>query len=177
MDFKDSHYIKEILEFRLPRFNELPDIGLYMDQVLNIIENALVVFLSENEENIITKSMINNYVKQNVIEKPFKKRYKKFHVAYLIIISILKKVLSISEISKIINNQDYEVEEFYNMFCSELECSLKNIFLDENKYIENKSMEENIHNKILVAATRAFANKVYVQKLIEFNEEQINIVQ
>ncbi len=177
MDFKDSHYIKEILEFRLPRFNELPDIDLYMDQVLNIIENALVVFLSENEENIITKSMINNYVKQNVIEKPFKKRYKKFHVAYLIIISILKKVLSISEISKIINNQDYEVEEFYNMFCSELECSLKNIFLDENEYIENKSMEENIHNKILVAATRAFANKVYVQKLIEFNEEQINIVQ
>ena len=177
MDFKDSHYIKEILEFRLPRFNELPDIDLYMDQVLDIIENALVVFLSENEENIITKSMINNYVKQNVIEKPFKKRYKKFHVAYLIIISILKKVLSISEISKIINNQDYEVEEFYNMFCSELECSLKNIFLDENEYIENKSMEENIHNKILVAATRAFANKVYVQKLIEFNEEQINIVQ
>ena len=109
MDFKDSHYIKEILEFHLPRFNELPDIDLYMDQVLNIIENSLIIFSSENDENIITKSMINNYVKQNVIEKPFKKRYKKFHVAYLIIISILKKVLSISEIYKIINNQDYEV--------------------------------------------------------------------
>ena len=177
MDFKDSHYIKEILEFHLPRFNELPDIDLYMDQVLNIIENSLIIFSSENDENIITKSMINNYVKQNVIEKPFKKRYKKFHVAYLIIISILKKVLSISEISKIINNQDYEVEEFYNMFCNELEYSLKSTFLNESKYEQTKLIDDNIHNKILVAATRAFANKVYVQKLIEFNEEEMTIVE
>ena len=177
MDFKDSHYIKEILEFHLPRFNELPDIDLYMDQVLNIIENSLIIFSSENDENIITKSMINNYVKQNVIEKPFKKRYKKFHVAYLIIISILKKVLSISEISKIINNQDYEVEEFYNMFCNELEYSLKSTFLNESKDEQTKLIDDNIHNKILVAATRAFANKVYVQKLIEFNEEDMTIVE
>ena len=175
MDFKDSHYIKEILEFHLPRFNELPDIDLYMDQVLNIIENSLIIFSSENDENIITKSMINNYVKQNVIEKPFKKRYKKFHVAYLIIISILKKVLSISEISKIINNQDYEVEEFYNIFCNELEYSLKSTFLNESKDEQTKLIDDNIHNKILVAATRAFANKVYVQKLIEFNEEEMTI--
>ena len=177
MDFKDSHYIKEILEFHLPRFNELPDIDLYMDQVLNIIENSLIIFSSENDENIITKSMINNYVKQNVIEKPFKKRYKKFHVSYLIIISILKKVLSISEISKIINNQDYEVEEFYNMFCNELEYSLKSTFLNESKDEQTKLIDDNIHNKILVAATRAFANKVYVQKLIEFNEEEMTIVE
>lgn len=177
MDFKDSHYIKEILEFHLPRFNELPDIDLYMDQVLNIIENSLIIFSSENDENIITKSMINNYVKQNVIEKPFKKRYKKFHVAYLIIISILKKVLSISEVSKIINNQDYEVEEFYNMFCNELEYSLKSTFLNESKDEQTKLIDDNIHNKILVAATRAFANKVYVQKLIEFNEEEMTIVE
>ncbi|WP_307994287.1 DUF1836 domain-containing protein [uncultured Intestinibacter sp.] len=177
MDFKDSHYIKEILEFHLPRFNELPDIDLYMDQVLNIIENSLIIFSSENDENIITKSMINNYVKQNVIEKPFKKRYKKFHVAYLIIISILKKVLSISEISKIINNQDYEVEEFYNMFCNELEYSLKSTFLNESKDEQTKLIDDNIHNKILVAVTRAFANKVYVQKLIEFNEEEMTIVE
>lgn len=174
MDFKDSHYIKEILDFHLPRFDELPNIDLYMDQVLSIIENSLNIFSSENDENIITKSMINNYVKQNVIEKPFKKRYKKLHVSYLIIISTLKRVLSISEISKIINNQDYDVEEFYNMFCYELERSLKDTFLGEVncEATENKLIEDNIHNKILVASIRAFSNKVYVQKLIEFNEEQ-----
>ena len=174
MDFKDSHYLKEILDFHLPRFDELPNIDLYMDQVLSIIENSLSIFSSENEENIITKSMINNYVKQNVIEKPFKKRYKRFHVSYLIIISTLKRVLSISEISKIINNQDYEVEEFYNMFCYELERSLKYTFVGEVDCdnTENKLIEDNIHNKILVASIRAFSNKVYVQKLIEFNEEE-----
>ncbi len=78
MDFKDSHYIKEILDFHLPRFDELPDIDLYMDQVLNIIENSLIIFSSENDENIITKSMINNYVKQNVIENHLKRDIKNF---------------------------------------------------------------------------------------------------
>lgn len=178
MNFKDSHYIKEILEFHLPRFDELPSIDLYMDQVLTIIENSLNIFSSENDENIITKSMINNYVKQNVIEKPCKKRYTKLHVSYLIIISVLKKVLSISEVSKLINNQNYNVKDFYNMFCYELEYSLKNTFLENVNEIENSndlqsSLEKNtIYNKILVASIRAFANKVYVQKLIEFNEEQ-----
>ena len=171
MDFKDSHYIKEILDFHLPRFNELPNIDLYMDQVLSIIETSLSIFSSEGDEKIITKSMINNYVKQRVIESPSKKHYKKFHVAYLIIISVLKRILSISEISKIINNQDCEVEDFYNIFCCELERSLKNTFLEQN---EDNQIEENIHNKILVAATQAFANKVYVQKLIEFNTEEEN---
>lgn len=169
MDFKDSHYIKEILDFHLPRFNELPNIDLYMDQVLSIIETSLSIFSSEGDEKIITKSMINNYVKQKVIESPSKKHYKKFHVAYLIIISVLKRILSISEISKIINNQDGEAEDFYNTFCCELESSLKNTFLDQK---DDNQIEENIHNKILVAATQAFANKVYVQKLIEFNTEK-----
>ncbi|MDO5011531.1 MAG: hypothetical protein Q4E31_11955, partial [Intestinibacter bartlettii] len=81
--------------------------------------------------------------------------------------------------SKIINNQDYEVEQFYNMFCSELEYSLKNTFLGKNEdnQEENKLIDENIHNKILIASTRAFANKVYVQKLIEFNEEEVKVIQ
>ena len=173
MDFKDSHYIKEILDFHLPRFSELPNIDLYMDQVLCIIETSLNIFSSEGDEKIITKSMINNYVKQRVIESPSKKHYKKFHVAYLIVISVLKRILSISEISNIINNQDCEVEEFYDIFCCELENSLKNTFLEQKN--EEPQIAQNIHHKILIAATQAFANKVYVQKLIEFNmEENIN---
>ncbi len=179
MNFKDSYYTKEILEFHLPRFDELPNIDLYMDQVLSTIENSLNIFSSESDENIITKSMINNYVKQNVIEKPCKKHYKKMHVSYLIIISVLKRVLSISEISKIINNQDCGAEEFYNMFCYELERSLKDTFLDKISCEENQNelIKDNVHNKILVASIRTFSNKVYVQKLIEFNENQTNKVE
>ena len=66
---------------------------------------------------------------------------------------------------------------FYNMFCNELEYSLKSTFLNESKDEQTKLIDDNIHNKILVAATRAFANKVYVQKLIEFNEEEMTIVE
>lgn len=171
MNFNDSHYIREILDFHCPRYCELPNIDLYMDQVLSIIETSLKVFSFEENEKIITKSMINNYVKQKVIESPSKKHYKKFHVAYLIIISILKKVLSISEISIIINTQDLSCEDFYNMFCEELESALSNTFLEESN-IDIKN--DNINNKILIGATRAFANKVYVEKLIQFNLEENN---
>ena len=60
------------------------------------------------------------------------------------------------------------------MFCYELERSLKDTFVGEVDCdnTENKLIEDNIHNKILVASIRAFSNKVYVQKLIEFNEEE-----
>ena len=55
------------------------------------------------------------------------------------------------------------------MFCDQLENSLKNTFLEQNL---DEHTEENTYNKILIAATRAFANKIYVQKLIEFTIEE-----
>lgn len=167
MDFKYSQYAKEVLDFHMPRFDELPNIALYMDQVLSVIENSLAIFCADDEEKIITKSMINNYVKQKVVEKPVKKQYQQFHVAYFIMISILKRVLSISEISKIINYHDLEPAVLYDMFCDTLEKCLKSAFLDEEfKLDENAS----INQKMLTAAIKAFCNKVYFEKLMLFSE-------
>ena len=55
MDFKDSHYIKEILDFHLPRFDELPNIDLYMDQVLSIIENSLRIHTEKRQKQLEQK--------------------------------------------------------------------------------------------------------------------------
>ena len=63
-------------KFHLPRWNELPNIDLYLDQVVNLINSTLspYIFLNNDEkkENIqvLTKTMINNYVKNNLIEAP-----------------------------------------------------------------------------------------------------------
>ena len=70
---------KDILEFHIPRWEELPDIELYMDQVITFIENNLSIYPFINSEKIITSSMINNYVKLNLIPKPIKKKYNKTH--------------------------------------------------------------------------------------------------
>ena len=89
--------------FHIPRWNELPNIDLYMDQVLNYIESCLKDCIKvESNEKIITKTMINNYVKQEIIEPPINKKYNKLHIAELFVICILKQVYSISEVKSLI---------------------------------------------------------------------------
>ena len=91
-----------------PRYAELPQLELYMDQVLLILEQSLVPDLpeppaepprrSKQGERPITASMINNYVKQGLIEPPRKKRYTRQQVASLLLICLLKNLLPIADI-------------------------------------------------------------------------------
>ncbi len=110
MDFKDSHYIKEILEFHLPRFNELPDIDLYMDQVTTFMEDNLGEFKRKEEDKILTKTMINNYTKNQILPPPIKKKYSKEHLMLLILTYHLKQILSISNIHTLLS----PISEKYN---------------------------------------------------------------
>ena len=113
--------------FHCPRLSELPDLDLYMDQVVTFLEQSLSVF-SEGEKPI-TATMINNYVKQRVVTPPVRKRYAREHVAYLMVVFLLKKVLSIPEIIQLISMQShaYDTELAYDYFCEELELSLIHI--------------------------------------------------
>lgn len=94
---------KEIMNNRkLPSWNELPEIELYMDQVIVLMEKYLG---SSPDDKLITPSMINNYVKLNIIPPPEKKKYSKVHIAYLIIICSLKQVMPISDIKVLIDEK------------------------------------------------------------------------
>ena len=93
-----KQFSEDISNLHIPRWEELPDIELYMDQVITFIEKCFSCFSTSTTEKIITPSMINNYVKLNLIPKPIKKRYNKVHLAYLIAISILKHVFTIQEV-------------------------------------------------------------------------------
>ena len=91
--------IEKIIKHHLPRWNELPEIDLYLDQVVNYLEKYLGILSSNDDDKIITKTMINNYVKQGIMPAPEKKKYGKTHIAYLMVICILKQVYSIGEIN------------------------------------------------------------------------------
>lgn len=105
-------------EYHLPTWDELPTIELYMDQVIILLSNYLGIFSAvSNDDKIITPTMINNYVKQKIIPAPVKKKYSKMHLAYLIIVCILKQTLSISMISKIIPS-DLNEEEITAVYTS-----------------------------------------------------------
>ena len=67
----------EFLKYRGVNTDEIPNIDLYMDQVLTFFDEFFGIFRRDQKENILTKAMINNYVKSNTIEKPMKKKYNK----------------------------------------------------------------------------------------------------
>ncbi len=99
----------------LPDWEALPDIELYMDQIITIIDRYLEAY---SIEKLITPSMINNYVKNRIIPPPEKKRYNKKHIAYLIMICFFKQTLSISTIQKIApyDMSEEQIKNLYNSF-------------------------------------------------------------
>lgn len=81
---------------------DVPSIPLYMDQVTSFMESQLMSAKRHKDDKIMTKTMINNYAKNNLIPPPEKKKYSKEHVLLLIFIYYLKNILSISDIQTLL---------------------------------------------------------------------------
>ena len=101
-------------KYSFPRWNELPEIDLYMDQILTYLTDHLSC-ISFSEEKIVTSSMINNYVKAGLVNPPVKKHYSRTHIAYFMAVMIMKKCYSLKEIDALITIQthmaNYVIEE------------------------------------------------------------------
>ena len=83
--------------------DEIPQIDLYMDQVTTFMDEHLRSSKRFEEDKILTKTMINNYTKNNLLPPPVKKKYSKEHMIVLIFIYYFKNILSISEIQAMLN--------------------------------------------------------------------------
>ena len=154
----------EMIGFHCPRWKEFPEIDLYMDQVVSILEKHLSIFTEYKGEKIITSTMINNYVKQKVVTPPLKKRYNREHLAYFFFVCIMKRILSISEICDLIAclTSNYSIEQSYDLFCDEIEVALKAVF--SAKDITSNQQTNTAQELILLeSAALAFANKMYFQ--------------
>ena len=154
-------------DFHIPRWEELPDIDLYLDQTVNLVEKYLNTYIGnqeEKEDKIITKTMINNYVKQHVMEPPIKKKYNRKHIAYLFVICILKQVYSINDIKKLIDlaTKKSSPENAYNKFCIALESAINYTFMGKAYVDDDKLTAERY---ILKNVVQSFANKLYVEKI------------
>ena len=100
-----------------PKWDELPELELYLDQVLLYVNNVCGSSISAADKGL-TASMINNYVKHGYITKPVKKKYQRRQVARLIAITTLKTVFSIQEISATFNllHKEADSRELYDDF-------------------------------------------------------------
>ena len=158
----------------IPRWNELPNVDLYLDQVVTFINSALSEFLylnansdksSKEENQIITKTMINNYVKNNLIEAPIKKKYSKIQCAKIFVICILKQVYSMSEIYNLIDIalKNSTVEHAYDRFCALFEQALTCAYNKED-FIDTDSKNDNKY--LLKSVLLSCSYKIYVQNVI-----------
>lgn len=102
---------------------DIPNIGLYMDQVTTFMDEQLEACKRYDDDKILTKTMINNYAKNNLLPAPEKKKYSKEHVLTLLFIYYFKNLLSISDIQALLNpitdsyfgnKDDFNMEDVYN---------------------------------------------------------------
>ena len=161
---------ENVVKIHIPRWNELPEIDLYLDQVVNYIEKYLGQYNANKEDKIITKTMINNYVKQGIMPAPEKKKYSRSHIAYLIVICVLKQVYSISDIGKLISLtiKYFELSKAYNRFCANLELSIMNVFT-RKEFPNTERMTEEQY--LLKNVVQSVADKLYVEMKF-LNKEQ-----
>lgn len=169
--------IKEAVElqcndFSLPRWDELPDIELYMDQVVTLMTKYFGG-LSAPDEPPLTPSMVNNYVKNGIIPAPVKKKYSRTHLLHLIIICVMKPVLPIADISLLIKKMlsvktqeevlDFFAERFTNEYNNTLNV-LKSYAQEDLK--QNQNEEEVICTSIMHAAAISYSSKLYAEKML-----------
>lgn len=106
--------------YRLPSWESIPDLGLYMEQVTVLLKQYLDYLPPElKEEQFITPSTINNYVRMKIMPEPKKKRYYRLHLAYLIVILTLKQSLSIPLIRKLLpapDSPEEDMKAFYQLY-------------------------------------------------------------
>lgn len=151
-------------EFKLPRYAQLPDVGLYLEQTTQYI-NSYLAPLGCIE---ITGSMISNYVKKGLVTNPVKKQYYADQIAHLICITILKNVISLENINELFNRQRkvYTDETAYNYFCMELENILYFQFgLKES--VDEIGRRSSTIKKMLRSAIFAVSHIIYLNHCFE----------
>ena len=110
---KRSHLAESVRSFHIPRLGEIPDVGLYLEQVTRYVNRSIAgCGLSP-----ITSSMVSNYVKQKIIPAPEKKAYGAESIAYLIFVSCIKNVAAMDDIRTLIAIQraTYDLPTAYHL--------------------------------------------------------------
>ena len=161
-------------ELKLPRYKDLPDFGIYSEQLVEIVNKALEAMF--DKDNKLTKSMVNNYVKHKIMPSPIKKRYFRNHIVYCIVITVFKNNLSIAEIDGGILHElkKSSVEESYNYFCDKIESVMRLIIdiLDKQESPETKmtaTIDVDLDKRNgLTLAIVSVCTKVITQKLLEY---------
>ncbi len=170
---KFEDYFK-IVKHKLPYWDELPEIDLYMDQVVALMEKYLSFHKVDESTKIITNSMINNYVKLGIMPAPVKKRYSREHIAYLIIICTLKQSLPISDIKDLIELRvkRSSIEETLNFFSDLYDSVFNTVIAIGKKFsLKNATDDELFSDQALFMEIVSIGSKYIASQISNLNKK------
>ena len=166
---------KFITDYHLPEWNAIPDLGLYMDQVIVLLEQYLsfIPAPTGTKERFVTSSTINNYVRLKIMPAPVKRKYHRVHIAYLIMILTMKQSLSISDVQKVIppDSSEEEVRAVYEDYSEKF----RRLALFFNQQVQTgaegihaseQSSDNAVELLVIESALIAGFSKILAEKLI-----------
>lgn len=173
--------IKSFKNFNMPRWDDLPEIDLYMDQVISVTDKLLGSLSVENAP-ILTPSMINNYVKNRILPPPVKKKYSREHLAKLIIICIMKPIMEISAIADIMTRNEalFGTAQMLDKFSSMFEKNIASRARSSELAMESTEKTEEmlcaiaVENAVKAGAEKVIAEHAYaeIRKIEKTIEEE-----
>lgn len=159
----------EFQEYQLPRYAEIPNVGLYLNQVAKYINE----YMQPLGDMDITESMISNYVKKHMVTNPVKKQYDREQIAYLLFIAVAKAVLPLNHIQILLDlqKQSYESQRAYDYFCCEFENVLQYVFglKAEMEVIGEDAGELKVLLRNLIITV---VHKIYLEKCFQKLEQK-----
>ena len=167
---------KFITDYHLPEWDSIPDFGLYMDQVIVLLEQYLsfIPTPAGAKEHIVTSATINTYVRLKIMPAPVKRKYHRVHIAYLVMILTMKQSLSISDVQKVIPPMDSSEDEVLSVYEDYSE-KFRRLALFFNQQVQSaaegvRSTEQNSDNAVellvIESALIAGFSKILAEKLI-----------
>ena len=118
MDNAQDRAYAEIGRYRPVPWDQIPDLGLYMDQVITFITRAYEPLYGDSTKRYLSAPMINNYVKNRLIPRPSGKKYSRLQISLLIMIVALKQVCMMEDIRIMLHAEsEEEVQVLYERFC------------------------------------------------------------
>lgn len=165
----DERAAKVISGFGFPKYSEIPNVGLFLEQVVEYV----CEYVKPLEGISVTTSMISNYVKRGLIDSPVRKQYSREQIAYIFFIAIAKSVLSLEEIEILINvrKKNYDCQYLYEYFCAEFENILKYVFGINPDYQETP-IELNRNRYLLRNTIITAAHKIYLDTIFAFRSKE-----
>ena len=154
---------------RPANWEQLPDISLYMDQIISFMPRQLIHF---DDSEALTSAMVNNYIKDGLVPRAEGKRYSPIHLSYLTAVCALKKVLSVKDTGALIaagQARQEDPQKLYGYFCHALDRALSDTAATLNEHAE----KEDLAQMALDLALRSYANQLACARILDILQPEL----